>query len=78
MCDWMCVLYLRVNIQLHYPQISDGVDAGMQAVLANKLALHPSVPAMFPVPAPIRGRITCLELSVLIIYVATLHRGDTQ
>lgn len=70
-----CVLYLRVSIQLHYPQISDGVDAGMQAVLANKRPLHLSVPAALLVPAPIRGRITYLELNVLIIYVAMLHKG---
>lgn len=69
------LLYLRVSIQLHYPQISDGVDPGMQAVLANSLPLHLSVPAALPVPAPIRGKITYLELNVLIIYVAMLHKG---
>lgn len=67
--------YLRVSIQPYYPGINYGVDAGMQAVLANKLPLHPSVPVALPVPAPTRGRITCPELRVLVIYVAMLLTG---
>lgn len=47
----------------------------MQAVLANKLPVHPSVPVTLPVPASTRGRITCPELRVLDIYVAMLLRG---
>lgn len=47
----------------------------MQAVLANKLFLHPSVAVALPVPAPTRGRITYPELRALVIYVAMLLRG---
>lgn len=79
-CVCACVLwYLRVSIQPYYPGMNYGVDAGMQAALANKLPLHPSVPVALPVPAPTRGRIICPELQVLIIYVVMLltaaHKG---
>ena len=71
-----CVLwYLRASIQPYYPGINYGVDAGMQAVLANKLPLHPSVPVTLPVPSPTRRRIICPELQVLVIYVAAVLAG---
>lgn len=74
-----CVLwYLRVSIQLYYPGINFGVDAGMQAVLACKLRPHPSVPVALAVPALIWGRITYRELRVLTIYVAMLLKGHTH
>lgn len=72
----MCVLwYLRVSIQPYYLGIDYGVGVGMQAVLANKLPLHPSDPVTRPVPASTRGRIICPELQVRVIYVATLLTG---
>ncbi len=67
-----------MSIQPYYPGINYGVDAGMQAVLANKLPLHPSVPVALPVPALTRGRITCPELQVLVIYVAMLLTGTQR
>lgn len=78
-CVRACVLwYLRVSIQPYYPGISYGVDAGMQAVLANKLPLHPSVPVALAVPAPTRGRITRPELRVLVIYLVAMLLTGTH
>lgn len=76
-CACVCVLwYLRVSIQQYYPGISYEVDAGMQAVLANKL--DPSVHVTLPVPALIRERITYPELRIVVVYVAMLLKGHAH
>lgn len=73
-CVCACVVASK-TIQLYYPGISYGVDAGVQAVLASKLPLHPCVTVALPVPASIRVRITYPELRVLVVYVAMLLKG---